>query len=122
MQVVNYFECNKIYNCLGLFNLLLIDIGGLVNLELGDVVMLCFDGLWGSVQEDELIDICISFLVMQVIFELIVCVLCNVGDMVDNIIVIFMMWELDVVIIMQDLVQIDIFFLNVFIMFILDVL
>lgn len=71
MQVANHPERNKIYNCLGSPNLPLIDIGGPVNLEPGDVAMLCSDGLWGSVQEDELVDTCTSFSVTQAIPELI---------------------------------------------------
>ena len=67
MQVANHPERNKIYNCLGSPNLPLVDIGGPINLETGDVTMLCSDGLWGSVQEDELIDTCTSFSVTQAI-------------------------------------------------------
>lgn len=58
---MNHPECSKIYNYLGSPNLSLIDIGGSVNLESGDVTMLRSDGLRGNVQGGELIDTCTSF-------------------------------------------------------------
>ncbi|MGL6158066.1 MAG: PP2C family protein-serine/threonine phosphatase [Ralstonia mannitolilytica] len=120
MQVANHPERNKIYNCLGSPNLPLIDIGGPVNLEPGDVAMLCSDGLWGSVQEDELVDTCTSFSVTQAIPELIARALRNAGDTADNTTAIAMMWELDAVTTTQDSVQTDTLPLNAFTTSILD--
>jgi serine/threonine protein phosphatase PrpC len=56
MDVANHPERNKLYNCLGSPNLPLIDIGGPVRLNPGDVALLCSDGLWGSLEEDIIVD------------------------------------------------------------------
>ncbi len=56
MDVANHPERNKLYNRLGSPNLPLIDIGGPVRLEPGDVAMLCSDGLWGALEEKVIVD------------------------------------------------------------------
>ena len=47
-------EKNKIYNCLGSMFPPDVEIGGKVPLIDGDTVLLCTDGLWGSLTQDEL--------------------------------------------------------------------
>ncbi|WP_412770592.1 PP2C family protein-serine/threonine phosphatase, partial [Ralstonia solanacearum] len=110
----------KIYTCRGPPTLPLIDIGGPVDLEPGDVALLCSDGLWGSVAEDELVDTCTSFSVTQALPELIARALRNAGDTADNTTAIAMMWELDAVTTTQDSVQTDTLPLNAFTTSILD--
>ncbi|XZG70845.1 PP2C family protein-serine/threonine phosphatase [Chitinibacteraceae bacterium HSL-7] len=47
-------EKNKIYSCLGGSYEPEIDLGGKVALQDGDTILLCTDGLWGSIADDEL--------------------------------------------------------------------
>lgn len=95
MDVANHPERNKLYNCLGSPNLPLIDIGGPVRLEPGDVAMLCSDGLWGSIEEKEIVDKVTSLSVVHAIPDLIEQALLNAGEGADNTTAIAMMWELD---------------------------
>ncbi|WP_420992794.1 PP2C family protein-serine/threonine phosphatase [Cupriavidus sp. 30B13] len=95
MQVANHPERNKLYNCLGSPNLPLIDIGGPLRLEPGDVALLCSDGLWGSIEEQLLVDKVTNLSVVHAIPDLIDQALENAGEGADNTTAIAMMWELD---------------------------
>ncbi len=95
MQVANHPERNKLYNCLGSPNLPLIDIGGPMRMEPGDVAMLCSDGLWGSLEDREVVQKVTSLSVAQAIPDLIEQALRNAGEGADNTTAIGMMWEHD---------------------------
>ncbi|TMS58462.1 serine/threonine-protein phosphatase [Imbroritus primus] len=88
-------ERNKLYNCLGSPNLPLVDIGEPQSLCAGDVVLLCSDGLWGSVPEIELVRQLSTLSVVQAIPNLITQALHNAGESADNTTAIGMMWEND---------------------------
>ena len=111
---------NVLFTCLGSPTKPLYDVAGPVLLEQGDRILLCSDGLWGSVAEDELVDTCTSFSVTQALPELIARALRNAGDTADNTTAIAMMWELDAVTTTQDSVQTDTLPLNAFTTSILD--
>jgi serine/threonine protein phosphatase PrpC len=95
MHVANHPERNKLYNCLGSPNLPLIDIGGPLRLEPGDVALLCSDGLWGSLEDQVLVEKVSSLSVAHAIPDLIDKALRNAGEGADNTTAIGMMWELD---------------------------
>ncbi|MEK7318618.1 MAG: PP2C family serine/threonine-protein phosphatase, partial [Pseudomonadota bacterium] len=84
MDVANHPERNKLYNCLGSPNLPLIDIGGPVRLNPGDVALLCSDGLWGSLEEDIIVDKVTHLSVVHAIPDLIERALANAGEGADN--------------------------------------
>jgi serine/threonine protein phosphatase PrpC len=63
-QALHHAEKNKIYNCLGGTLMPDIDIGGRVPLQNGDSVLLCTDGFWGSLADDEIHHFISSFPVM----------------------------------------------------------
>lgn len=88
-------ERNKLYNCLGSPNLPLVDVSETHALNVGDVVLLCSDGLWGSVSEDELVQQLSTHSVVQAIPTLITQALHNAGETADNTTAIGMMWEDD---------------------------
>lgn len=88
-------ERNKLYNCLGSPNLPLVDISEPQQLRAGDVVLLCSDGLWGSVTETELVQQTSTLSVVQAIPNLISQALANAGESADNTTAIGMMWEND---------------------------
>lgn len=114
MHVANHPERNKLYNCLGSPNLPLIDIGGPVRLEPGDVAMLCSDGLWGSLEEQVVVDKMTQLSVVQAIPELIEQALYNAGEGADNTTAIGMMWESDANATSEDAVLTDTLPLNAF--------
>ncbi len=95
MEVANHPERNKLYNCLGSPNLPLIDIGGPVRLDPGDVALLGSDGLWGPLDEPEIVDRLTRLSVVQAVPELISLALEKAGEGADNTTGIAMMWELD---------------------------
>ncbi|WP_410497472.1 PP2C family protein-serine/threonine phosphatase [Chitinibacter sp. S2-10] len=69
-QALHHTEKNKIYNCLGGTLMPDIDIGGRVALQDGDCVMLCTDGVWGSLADEEISHFLSSFPVMFAIPQL----------------------------------------------------
>ncbi|WP_454764570.1 PP2C family protein-serine/threonine phosphatase [Cupriavidus campinensis] len=114
MEVANHPERNKLYNCLGSPNLPLIDIGGPVRLEPGDVAMLCSDGLWGSLDEQVIVDKVTSLSVVHAIPDMIEQSLQNAGEGADNTTAIAMMWEADATVPNDDAVLTDTLPLNAF--------
>ncbi|QET00982.1 serine/threonine-protein phosphatase [Cupriavidus pauculus] len=114
MDVANHPERNKLYNCLGSPNLPLIDIGGPVRLEPGDVAMLCSDGLWGSIEERVIVDKVTNLSVVHAIPDLIEQALLNAGEGADNTTAIAMMWELDTATPSEEAVLTDTLPLNAF--------
>ncbi|CAG9173852.1 PP2C family serine/threonine-protein phosphatase [Cupriavidus respiraculi] len=114
MHVANHPERNKIYNCLGSPNLPLIDIGGPLRLEPGDVALLCSDGLWGSLDEPTIVDTISRLSVVQAIPDLIEQALDSAGEGADNTTAIGMMWELDAAAAADEAVLTDTLPLNAF--------
>ena len=114
MDVANHPERNKLYNCLGSPNLPLIDIGGPVRLNPGDVALLCSDGLWGRLEEDIIVDKVTHLSVVHAIPDLIERALANAGEGADNTTAIAMMWEADANVPNDDAVLTDTLPLNAF--------
>lgn len=114
MDVANHPERNKLYNCLGSPNLPLIDIGGPVRLEPGDVAMLCSDGLWGALEEKVIVDRVTSLSVVHAIPDMIEQALQNAGEGADNTTAIAMMWEADATVPNEEAVLTDTLPLNAF--------
>ncbi|AZG15199.1 MULTISPECIES: PP2C family protein-serine/threonine phosphatase [Cupriavidus] len=114
MEVANHPERNKLYNCLGSPNLPLIDIGGPVRLEPGDVALLCSDGLWGALEEKVIVDKVTHLSVVHAIPDLIEQSLANAGEGADNTTAIAMMWEADATVTNEEAVLTDTLPLNAF--------
>ncbi|MGO4302841.1 MULTISPECIES: PP2C family protein-serine/threonine phosphatase [unclassified Cupriavidus] len=114
IEVANHPERNKLYNCLGSPNLPLIDIGGPVRLEPGDVAMLCSDGLWGSLEEKVIVDKVTQLSVVHAIPDMIEQALMNAGEGADNTTAIAMMWESDANVPNEEAVLTDTLPLNAF--------
>jgi serine/threonine protein phosphatase PrpC len=114
MQMAHHPDRNKLYNCLGSPNLPLIELGGPVSLEPSDVILLCSDGLWSSVEEKQMVKKFSSLSVVHAIPELIEEALYNAGDTADNTTAIAMMWELDASVAEKDAVRTDTLPLNTF--------
>ena len=113
-EVANHPERNKLYNCLGSPNLPLIDIGGPVRLDPGDVALLCSDGLWGVLEEQIIVDKVTHLSVVHAIPDLIEQALANGGEGADNTTAIAMMWEADATAQNDDAVLTDTLPLNAF--------
>jgi serine/threonine protein phosphatase PrpC len=70
LEAETHPEKNKIYNCLGSMYPPDVEVGGKIPLEDGDTVMLCTDGLWGSLQQSELEDLLQSYPVLYAVPQL----------------------------------------------------
>jgi serine/threonine protein phosphatase PrpC len=86
---------NVLMTCLGSYTKPLYDFGGPFNLVPGDRILLCSDGLWGSVGEDKLVSLFSHGEVADVVPGLIEEALRTAGSSSDNVTVVAMEWEGD---------------------------
>ncbi|WP_348944139.1 protein phosphatase 2C domain-containing protein [Chitinibacter sp. FCG-7] len=92
-QALHHAEKNKIYNCLGGTLMPDIDVGGRVMLQDGDCVMLCTDGLWGSLADDEINHFLTSFPVMFAVPQLLDKAELRGGKFGDNLTALAINWH-----------------------------
>jgi PPM family protein phosphatase len=86
---------NVLMTCLGSYTKPLYDFGGPFNLVAGDRILLCSDGLWGSVAEDKLVALFSQGEIPDVVPGLIEEALRTAGSSSDNVTVVAMEWEGD---------------------------
>jgi len=84
---------NVLYTCLGSPNKPVYDVAGPLPLQQGDCLMLCSDGLWSSLGEDEIVRQLSREPVAQSIPALVERALHNAGASSDNVTAIAMEWE-----------------------------
>jgi len=89
-------ECvnrNILFTCLGSPSKPVFDIVGPVILQQGDKVMLCSDGLWGSLTDDEIVRHMATHSVSDAVPDMVEHALRNGGEHSDNVTVLAMEWE-----------------------------
>lgn len=86
---------NVLMTCLGSYTKPLYDFGGPFNLIAGDRILLCSDGLWGSVDEDKLVTMFSLGEISDAVPGLIEEALRTAGSKSDNVTVVAMEWEGD---------------------------
>ena len=84
---------NVLFTCLGSPTKPIYDITGPVNLEQGDRLLLCSDGLWGTVSDEEITRQLSASPVAQSVPELVEEALRAGGDTCDNVTVVAVEWE-----------------------------
>lgn len=114
LEIAQHPDRNKIYNCLGSPNIPLIDTSGGIDLQPSDVLLLCSDGLWGSIDEELMISKMSAYPVAYSIPELIQTAIQNAGDTADNTTAVALIWESGNTIALQEMVQTDTLPLNAF--------
>ncbi|APW39469.1 serine/threonine protein phosphatase [Rhodoferax koreense] len=82
-----------LFTCLGSPTRPLFDVSGPVKLRTGDKLLLCSDGLWGSLQEGDIVDQLGAAPVSQAIPELVEMALRNGGSHGDNVTAMAIEWE-----------------------------
>ncbi|QLG86828.1 serine/threonine-protein phosphatase [Chitinibacter bivalviorum] len=92
-QALHHAEKNKIYNCLGGTLMPDIDIGGRVALQNADSILLCTDGLWGSLADDEINRFLSSFPVMFALPQLLDKAELRGGKFGDNLTALAINWH-----------------------------
>jgi serine/threonine protein phosphatase PrpC len=86
---------NVLFTCLGSPGKPVIDSTGPVMMEPGDRVMLCSDGLWGALDDDEIVSVIASRPVSDAVPELVERALRAAGPRSDNVTVLGVEWESD---------------------------
>jgi PPM family protein phosphatase len=84
---------NILFTCLGSPTKPLFDVSAPVPLQQGDKLLLCSDGLWGTVEDDEIVKQLAVKPVADAVPELVEQALRNGGDHCDNVTVLSMEWE-----------------------------
>ncbi len=84
---------NILFTCLGSPTRPVFDVTGPVTLQQGDKLLLCSDGLWGTLSEDEIVHHMSGQSVSEAVPDLVEKALRNGGARCDNVTVVAMEWE-----------------------------
>lgn len=84
---------NILFTCLGSPSKPVFDVTGPVMLQQGDKILLCSDGLWGSVPDGEIVRSLSTRSVSEAVPELVESALRNGGEHSDNVTIIALEWE-----------------------------
>jgi serine/threonine protein phosphatase PrpC len=84
---------NILFTCLGSPTRPVFDVTGPVTLEHGDKILLCSDGLWGTLDETEIVRQLASLPVAEAVPDLVEKALRKAGSHSDNVTVLAMEWE-----------------------------
>ncbi len=85
-------ERNRIFNCLGAFVTPTVEISHPTALRAGDVLLLCTDGLWGSLNDRAIVEAFSERTVMRAVPELVDLALEQAGPESDNCTALAMSW------------------------------
>jgi serine/threonine protein phosphatase PrpC len=84
---------NILFTCLGSPTKPVFDVTGPVTLQQGDKILLCSDGLWGSLQDEDIVRELAAKPVPEAVPDLVESALRNGGEGSDNVTVIALEWE-----------------------------
>ena len=90
---LEHFNRNMLFTCLGSPSNPMFDIAGPLTLMQGDKLLLCSDGLWGSLSDDEIVMRLSNKPISEAIPELVESALRAGGEHSDNVTVLAMEWE-----------------------------
>ena len=84
---------NILFTCLGSPTKPVFDVTGPINLQQGDRILLCSDGLWGSLSDDEIVEQLSAKVIADSVPDLVENALRIGGERGDNVTVLAMEWE-----------------------------
>ena len=84
---------NKLYNCLGADSLPKVEVSNGASLLPGDLMLLCSDGLWSMLPDDELLRRLHSQTVVRAVPDLLQAALAAAGNASDNVTALAIMWQ-----------------------------
>jgi PPM family protein phosphatase len=84
---------NKLYNCIGASSLPKIELSRLVGLQAGDVIMLCSDGLWSMLSDEEIVHRLSTQTIVRAIPDLVSMATTIAGETSDNTTALAIMWQ-----------------------------
>ena len=85
-------ERNRIYNCVGAYVAPTVEVSHPIALHSGDILMLCSDGLWGALNDRQIVESFVSKTVMRAVPDLVGEALEAAGSDADNCTAIAMAW------------------------------
>lgn len=92
-RATQHINRNILFTCLGSLGKPVFDLSGPVQLQQGDRVLLCSDGLWGTVNDHEIVTELATRTPEQAVPELVEMALKRGGPRCDNVTVLAMEWE-----------------------------
>jgi PPM family protein phosphatase len=84
---------NKLYNCLGASSLPKVDVSRQASLQAGDVVLLCSDGLWSMLPDEEIMHRLSTQTIVRAVPDMIGMATAIGGDKSDNTTALAIMWQ-----------------------------
>ena len=90
---IEHLNRNILFSCLGSTVKPVFDITGPIRLMQGDKLLLCSDGLWGSLSDDEIVRQLASRPVADAVPDLVESALRVAGETSDNVTVLAIEWE-----------------------------
>ena len=93
MPLNERYNRNVLFTCLGSPGKPVVDTAGPLVLQEGDRIMLCSDGLWGTVEDDAITQNLATRTISDAVPELVEMALRNGGAKCDNVTVLAMEWE-----------------------------
>ncbi len=84
---------NKLWNCLGADSAPRVEVSGSAGLLPGDLLLLCSDGLWSMLPDDEMVRRMHAHTVVRAVPDLLQAALRNAGDASDNVTALAIMWQ-----------------------------
>ena len=87
------FNRNVLFTCLGSPGKPVVDTAGPLLMQPGDRVLLCSDGLWGSVSDADITDVLASHPISDAVPELVERALREAGEKSDNVTALAVEWE-----------------------------
>ncbi|NRR33636.1 serine/threonine-protein phosphatase [Oxalobacteraceae bacterium] len=84
---------NKLYNCLGAASLPRVELSQRASLMPGDLMLLCSDGLWSMVPDEEMLRSLQHQTIVRAIPEMLVSALATAGASSDNVTALAIMWQ-----------------------------
>jgi protein phosphatase len=84
---------NKLYNCIGATSLPRVEVARQASLQPGDVLLLCSDGLWGMLPDEEIAHRLATQTVVRAVPELIAMATMIAGPTSDNTTALAIMWQ-----------------------------
>jgi len=93
VPLIERYNRNVLFTCLGSPSRPVVDTAGPVLLQEGDRIMLCSDGLWGTVEDDDITKHLATRTLSDAVPELVEEALRNGGAKCDNVTVLAVEWE-----------------------------
>jgi protein phosphatase len=84
---------NKLYNCVGAGSLPKVEVSRLASLQSGDVLLLCSDGLWAMLTEEQIVHRLSTQTIVRAVPELINLAITLGGERCDNATGLAIMWQ-----------------------------